>query len=74
MALTREDAVRLCDEVCEANARRYFSAAHWQCWGCRRFGGAPEKRCMRTDAGGWDACEWVNKAAAREASAPGARS
>ena len=60
MDITREAAVAACDRVRAANAHRYFSAAHWQCWGCIRFGGEPEKRCMRSETG-WDACPWVDR-------------
>jgi hypothetical protein len=60
MEISREEAVAACDRVRRANARRYLSAAHWQCWGCMRYGGDdPEKRCMRSETG-WDACPWVN--------------
>jgi hypothetical protein len=57
--ISRETAVKACDQVRAHNARRYWSPAHWQCWGCIRFGGEPEKRCMRSE-NGWDACPQVN--------------
>lgn len=60
MEISREVAIAACDEVRRRHARRYFSPSHWQCWGCIRFGGEPEKRCMRSPDG-WDACPQVNK-------------
>jgi hypothetical protein len=63
MALSREDAITACERLRAANARRFLSAGHWQCWGCIRFGGEPEKRCMRS-ADGWDACPQVNRQSA----------
>lgn len=61
MDVTREAAVAACERVRTANARRYLSGSHWQCWGCIKFGGEPEKRCMHTGDGGWDACPHVNR-------------
>jgi hypothetical protein len=58
--VSREAAVVTCEQVRKANARRVFSVGHWQCWGCMRFGGEPEKRCMRSPDG-WDACPQVNR-------------
>jgi hypothetical protein len=60
MDVSREAALAACDQVRAANARHFLSAGHWQCWGCIRFGGEPEKSCMRT-AGGWDGCVLVNR-------------
>lgn len=65
MGISREMAVAACDRVRGGNAHRYFSGAHWQCWGCIKFGGEPEKRCMRSDDG-WDACPHVNAELARQ--------
>lgn len=66
MAISREAAIAACERVRARNGQRYFSAAHWQCWGCMKFGGEPEKRCMRSEEG-WDACPHVNaEAAGRE--------
>jgi hypothetical protein len=59
MEVTKKDALAACEQVRNANRRRYFSPAHWQCWGCMRFGGEPEKRCMRTPDG-WNGCASVN--------------
>lgn len=61
MDTSREAAIAACERVRASNARRLLSGAHWQCWGCIKFGGEPEKRCMHTDEGGWDACPHVNK-------------
>jgi hypothetical protein len=59
MDVTREDALATCEQVRADNRRRYFGAAYWQCWGCMRFGGRPEKRCMHTgDA--WNGCKLIN--------------
>ena len=64
MALTREQAIEACDAARAANERNVLSPGRWQCWGCMKWGGEPEKRCMHTDEGGWDACPQVNRAAA----------
>lgn len=62
MGVSKEAALAACEEARDDNRRRYFSAAHWQCWGCMRFGGEPEKRCMHNDEDGtWDACPTVNR-------------
>ena len=65
MALTRDEAVAACEQVRRQNRHRYLSGSHWQCWGCMRFGGEPEKRCMHTDNGGWDACPHINRLLAK---------
>ena len=61
MEVSREEAIAACEQVRTENQRRYLSAGHWQCWGCMKFGGEPEKRCMHTEDGGWDACPQVNR-------------
>lgn len=62
MDITRENAVAACDAARQQNQRQYFSAEHWQCWGCMRFGGEPEKRCMHdAERGAWDACPIANR-------------
>jgi hypothetical protein len=58
--ISRETALATCEQVRAANRGRHLSAAHWQCWGCMRFGGEPEKRCMRK-ADGWDGCTLINR-------------
>jgi len=60
MEITKEAALAACEDVRAENRRFYLSAGHWQCWGCIRFGGEPEKRCMRT-AEGWNGCALVNR-------------
>ena len=60
MEITKEVALAACEDVRAENRRRYLSAGHWQCWGCIRFGGEPEKRCMR-NAEGWNGCALVNR-------------
>ena len=60
MDVSKEAAIAACEQVRAHNARRYWSGAHWQCWGCMKFGGEPEKRCMRSEDG-WDACPHVNR-------------
>ena len=60
MDVTQEAALEACERVRAKNRRRYLSSGHWQCWGCMRFGGEPEKRCMKS-AGGWDGCVLVNR-------------
>jgi hypothetical protein len=62
--LSREAAVEACEQVRAKYRRRYLNGAHWQCWGCMKFGGEPEKRCMRSPDG-WDACPHVNAWLAR---------
>ncbi len=69
MGLSKERAIAACDEVRAENRHRYLSAGHWQCWGCIRFGGEPEKRCMRSEDG-WDACPQVNSRVAASDSPP----
>ena len=62
MDVSMEQAVAACEQVRSVNHRRFFSLSRWQCWGCMRFGGDdPARRCMHTDAGGWDACPHVNR-------------
>lgn len=63
MALSKETALAMCEQVRRDNAKRYLSPGHWQCWGCMRFGGEPDKRCMRSPDG-WDACPQINRKAA----------
>ena len=60
MDVSREAAIAACEQVRARNARHYLGPTHWQCWGCMRFGGEPEKRCMRSPDG-WDACPHVNR-------------
>jgi len=59
MRATKGQALDACEQVRVANRRKYLSPGHWQCWGCMRFGGEPEKRCMRTEDG-WDGCALAN--------------
>jgi hypothetical protein len=59
MQISRDEAIEACADVRAKNRRRYLSPVHWQCWGCMKYGGEPERRCMRTPDG-WDACTWVN--------------
>jgi hypothetical protein len=61
MDVSRDQAIAACEQVQEHHRKRYLSVAHWQCWGCVRFGGEPEKRCMHTDSGAWDGCPHVNR-------------
>jgi hypothetical protein len=65
----REAALAACERARAKNRRRYFSADHWQCWGCMRFGGEPEKRCMHTDDGGWSGCPIANRELGAESDA-----
>lgn len=65
MPVAREAALAACEQVRAHYRHRYLSGAHWQCWGCMRFGGEPDKRCMRTDDG-WNGCPHVNRQLARE--------
>ena len=71
MEISRDDAIAACGAVRRAHAHRLWSPAHWQCWGCMRFGGEPEKRCMRSETG-WAACpqlnRWLERAGRAEAS------
>ena len=60
MEVSEEQAVAACERVRAKNRRHYLSPGHWQCWGCMKFGGEPERRCMRSPEG-WDACPHVNK-------------
>lgn len=60
MEISGDEAIAACEQVRAKNKRRYWSGAQWQCGGCMRFGGEPEKRCMRS-ADGWDACPHLNK-------------
>jgi len=60
-AISKEVALRLCEEVRHENRRKWFSAARWQCWGCVTFtGGNPDKMCLRTKEG-YDGCALVNR-------------
>lgn len=65
MEVSREAAIAACEQVRERNCHHYLNAARWQCWGCMRFGGEPEKRCMKS-ADGWDACPHVNRLLAKQ--------
>jgi hypothetical protein len=48
--LDRDTAVGICQQV-QVRGKRW-SAAWWQCWGCRRFsGGDPEKMCIAAKPG-----------------------
>lgn len=58
--ISRDIAIAACERIRGENRRRYLSAAHWQCWGCMKFGGVPEKRCMRT-ADGWNGCTLIDR-------------
>jgi hypothetical protein len=63
-ALTRIQAIALCDQVRAANRGRWWSAAWWQCWGCIRSTGGTEdayadKRCIGS-APGYRGCALVN--------------
>lgn len=45
--IPREVALQLCAEIRQAERAKWFSAAHWQCWGCVRFSrGDLAKMCM----------------------------
>lgn len=60
MDVSREQALAACERVRDQNRHKYLSAGWWQCWGCMKFGGEPEKRCMRS-VNGWDGCTLVNR-------------
>lgn len=64
--ISKETAIAVCEKVRAENRRRYLRAAHWQCWGCMKFGGVPEKRCMHT-AEGWNGCALIERFLARHA-------
>jgi hypothetical protein len=60
-AISREEALKLCEEVRQENRHKWFSAARWQCWGCVSFTrGDLDKMCLRTPAG-YNGCTLVNR-------------
>lgn len=60
-AIPLEVAQQLCAAIRAEERGRWWSAAHWQCWGCARFtGGDPQKMCMGS-APGWRGCALVNR-------------
>lgn len=59
--ISREKAIKLCQEVRRENRRKWFSTAYWQCWGCVTFTKSnPDKMCLRT-AEGYNGCALVNR-------------
>ena len=51
-AIPQDVALRLCAEIRAAHHNRWFSAAHWQCWGCVTFTrGVPAKMCLSSRPG-----------------------
>ncbi len=68
--LDLETALAACCDV-QAGARgRPWSAAWWQCAGCRRFSrGDPEKMCIAA-APGYRGCDLVNRRLAEGAGRP----
>lgn len=58
--IPREVALRLCGEIRQEGRAQWFSAAHWQCWGCVRFSkGDLAKMCMGSQPG-FRGCALVN--------------
>jgi hypothetical protein len=59
--LDRDTALGICQRVQAEVRGKPWSAAWWQCWGCRRFsGGDPEKMCIAAEPG-YRGCELVNR-------------
>jgi hypothetical protein len=59
--LDRDTAAGICQQVQAEVRGKPWSAAWWQCWGCRRFsGGDPEKMCIAAQPG-YRGCELVNR-------------
>jgi len=59
--LSREEAVRLCAEVREARASRWYRFLPGQCWGCMKASnGIAEKMCMY-DGTSYGGCSFVNR-------------
>lgn len=59
--LSREEALRLCTEVREARASRWYRVLPGQCWGCMKASdGVPEKMCIY-DGKSYGGCTLVNR-------------
>ncbi len=59
--LDRDTAMGTCQQVQAEVRGKRWSAAWWQCWGCRRFSGSdPEKMCIAAKPG-YRGCELVNR-------------
>ena len=59
--LDRDTAIAICQQVQAETRGKPWSAAWWQCWGCRRFShGDPEKMCIAAKPG-YRGCELVNQ-------------
>jgi len=56
--ITREVALKLCEEIRAENKRRWFSLGGLQCWGCYTWSkGDPQKLCLSSEGG----CNLINK-------------
>jgi hypothetical protein len=59
--LDRDIAIRICQQVQAETRGKPWSAAWWQCRGCRRFShGDPEEMCIAAKPG-YRGCELVNQ-------------
>ena len=60
-AFTREAVMQACEAIRQEQRPKWWTAAHWQCWGCTTFTkGDLEKRCFAS-APGNRGCELVNR-------------
>jgi len=60
-AISREEALKLCEEVRRKNRHKWYSATRWQCWGCVTFTrGELDKMCLRTETG-YNGCPQINQ-------------
>ena len=59
--MSRNLALRLCEEERLQNRRKWFTAARWQCWGCITFSkGEPDKMCFSSKPD-FSGCALVNR-------------
>jgi hypothetical protein len=58
--ISRETAIKLCEEIRAENENKGFSFQRLQCWGCLKYAkGDVEKMCLANEKGG--GCNLINK-------------
>ena len=65
-AISRDEAVQLCEAIRVDNRGKWYSLARLQCWGCLKFSKSdPEKMCLRSQEG-YDGCNLIKKCYAKQ--------
>ena len=59
--ITKDEAIKLCDQIRNERKGKWCSIALMQCWGCYKFsGGDYNKMCLKSESG-YDGCNLINK-------------